>query len=156
MIQLEKKHARYKKHHEFVAVAIVAPARVLCVQRLVLPSTKMIHYRKIGLVAHRPSRSLEFPYQKCFEESTNPSWGARNRTRLPGRSFTNAKRNARKTPLETGELPEQGRCNSVKYVVRILVIRGVEGKDPQANLAAFGTIQERYVQRDVPVDLCVQ
>ena len=40
--------------------------------------------------------------------------------------------------------------------MRILVIRGVEGKDPQANLAAFGTIQERYMQRDVAVDLCVQ
>ncbi len=56
MIQLGKKHARYKKHHEFVAVAIVAAARFLGGQRFVLPSTKMIHYRKIGLVARRLSR----------------------------------------------------------------------------------------------------
>jgi hypothetical protein len=91
VIQLEKKYARYKKHHEFVAVAIVAPARVLCGQRLVLPSTKMIHYRKIGLVVRRPSRSLEILDQKYFEESTNPSWGVRNRTRLPGR-FTHQRR----------------------------------------------------------------
>jgi hypothetical protein len=37
VIQLEKKHVRYKKHHEFVTVAFVAAARFLGGQRFVLP-----------------------------------------------------------------------------------------------------------------------
>src|SRR5438309_2805996 len=82
--------------------------------------------------------------------------GALSQTRLPGRSLANTKRKTRKPPLVACEPPEQRRSYIIKYVVRILMIRGVEGEDPHANLAAFGTIQERYVQRDVPVDLRVQ
>jgi len=109
MIQLEKKHARYKKHHEFVAVAIVAPARVLCVQRLVLPSTKMIHYRKIGLVARRPSRSLEFPYQNASRNPRIPA-GARvtehgcRAVHSPTPSVMPVKRRWKRRTARTGEM----------------------------------------------------
>src|ERR1035437_6694672 len=67
-----------------------------------------------------------------------------------------ANREAGKTALQTRELPKDRRTDVVEYVVGILMIRAVEGKDPHANLVSLGMFLERQVYRDVPVQFRVE
>src|ERR1700676_679826 len=94
-------------------------------------------------------------YSERLKYSTGRSL---RRISLPDRSvlLTEAKHKARKAPLIAGKRSIERRSNIIEDVMEILMVCGVERENPDANLSPLGAVQERQVQHDVAINLCVQ